>query len=211
MDKNYKILLSFFRTPVTFETTFYDYEYDNHYINGSIRVPDNIMGVIRKIMDDKFELIFDLAGSETDYYQYVFRIDPKKKSLILFMKGETYTQSDDTTHGQITNQEFKEKCDNLDIKEIIAKYNGSGDSGWIEELYFNGNKIETNRDTTIIEDELYSLLEYKFSGWEIDEGSSGEIFVNDELYYTINHTWWARELVRTTPYYNLIEGKFEDE
>jgi len=212
MNKNCKILLSFFRTPVEAHSMFYFDEFDKDDVYTSINVPENIMNIIENVMNDKFQIIWDESRSETDYFQYNFLIDPKRKELKLWMDGEFYRSEDDLTRGQITNQEFQNKCNELGIKKIVAKYNGGGDSGYLEEIFFDDNEVnQVNHVPNIIENELYDLLEYKFSGWEIDEGSNGKITINDNFDYEINHRWWTRVFERTTPFYNLITEKFENE
>jgi len=190
---------------------FFD-EFDKNDVYTKFIIPENIMNIIENVMTDKYQIIWDWSSSETDYFQYNFLIDPKRKELKLWMDGEFYKSEDDLTRGQITNEEFKNKCNELGIKKIVANYNGGGDSGFIEEIFFNDNeKNQVNHVSNIIENELYDILEYKFSGWEIDDGSNGKITINDNFDYEINHRWWTRVFKRTTPFYNLITEKFEDE
>jgi len=210
MNKNYKILLSFFRKPIVFTADFYYDEYDDRDIWTSINVPDNIMDVVKNIMNSKFRTVWGEAYTETDYFQYNFSIYPKEKKLLLWMDGEFYKSSEDSSRGEITNQNFKDKCDELGIEKITANYNGSGDSGYIEEIFFNDEESnQVNHVPNIIEDELYEILESDFSGWEIDEGSKGDLNINNNFDYVINHEWWTREFQRSTQYYNLLEEKFE--
>jgi len=210
MNKNYKILLSFFRKPIVFTAEFNYDEYDDRDIWTSINVPDNIMDVVKNIMNSKFRTVWGEAYTETDYFQYNFSIYPKEKKLLLWMDGEFYKSSEDSSRGEITNQNFKDKCDELGIEKITANYNGSGDSGYIEEIFFNDEESnQVNHVPNIIEDELYEILESDFSGWEIDEGSKGDLNINNNFDYVINHEWWTREFQRSTQYYNLLEEKFE--
>lgn len=212
MNKNYKILLSFFRKPIEFQSDFYYDEFDVDDIWADVNVPENIMDVVKNVMNSKFLTVWGESSSETDYFKYNFSIDPKEKKLLLWVDGEFYKSEDDLTRGQITNQEFQDKFNELGIKKIIAKYNGSSDSGFLEEIFFDDNEVnQVNHVSNIIENELYGLLEYKFSGWEIDEGSDGEITINSNFDYEINHRWWTKVYKRTTPFYNLLEEKFENE
>lgn len=69
----------------------------------------------------------------------------------------------------------------LGIESVKITYSGSGDEGYIDE-------IETTPETEAvqyrndhyeeIENEAYSILENKWPGWEINEGSHGAITVN---------------------------------
>ena len=69
-------------------------------------------------------------------------------------------------------------------------FNGSGDSGYIEDslLDSNGRRLQV---PTELENELYDFLENEHGGWEINEGSFGQFMINlpkkeIELYYTEN-------------------------
>jgi hypothetical protein len=69
-------------------------------------------------------------------------------------------------------------------------FNGSGDSGYIEDslLDSNGRRLQV---PTELENELYDFLENEHGGWENNEGSFGQFMINlpkkeIELYYTEN-------------------------
>jgi hypothetical protein len=93
---------------------------------------------------------------------------------------------------------FKNKLKDLKIKSFRVEYSGSGDSGEIDEIFYEPNDLkikvdvgtwkkfdqqsfeykETNEPKsleTFIEDFCYELLEDNHSGWEINEGQSGAI------------------------------------
>ena len=77
--------------------------------------------------------------------------------------------------------------DDLEIPEdgqLILRYNGSGDSGYIESSFEDGNSVPST-----IEDWCYNQLESHFGGWEINEGSDGEfIFDFNKMTIDLNHT-----------------------
>jgi hypothetical protein len=75
------------------------------------------------------------------------------------------------------------------IEEMVVRYEGSGDSGYIQRDYTSKNKNgEINDD---IEHICYDLLE-DYGGWEINEGSQGTIeFTKDEI--DIQHEWNTEE------------------
>lgn len=93
---------------------------------------------------------------------------------------------------------FKNKLKDLKIESFRVEYSGSGDSGEIEEIFYEPNDLkvkvdvgtwkkfdqqsfeykETNEPKPLkdfIEDFCYELLEYNHGGWEINEGQSGAI------------------------------------
>ena len=77
--------------------------------------------------------------------------------------------------------------DELEIPQdgqLILRYNGSGDSGYIESSFEDGNSVPST-----IEDWCYNQLESQFGGWEINEGSDGEfIFDFNKMTIDLNHT-----------------------
>lgn len=84
-------------------------------------------------------------------------------------------------------REFAARLKPFKIKKLYAQYNGSGDSGDFEELGIEfeddadagtaGNTLEhvlraLNMDEDSLKDKLWPLLP---AGWEINEGSYGEL------------------------------------
>jgi len=104
---------------------------------------------------------------------------------------------------------FKNKLKDLKIKSFRVEYSGSGDSGEIDEIFYEPNdlKIEVDVGTwkkfdqqsfeyketnelkplkDFIEDFCYELLEDNHGGWEINEGQSGAIewdIKDNDLYH----------------------------
>jgi len=77
-------------------------------------------------------------------------------------------------------------------------YNGSGDSGYIENATQNEDNLasEINPESPLwsrIEDAAFATLTYNYPGWEINEGSRGTIVfrLNDEgtISVRIRHEW----------------------
>ncbi len=91
--------------------------------------------------------------------------------------------------GQEILEEWEEDgvLDDLEIPQdgqLILRYNGSGDSGYIESSFEDGNSVPST-----IEDWCYNQLESHFGGWEINEGSDGEfIFDFNKMTIDLNHT-----------------------
>jgi hypothetical protein len=56
---------------------------------------------------------------------------------------------------------------------LQVRYDGGGDSGWIEDE-ITSSKDEKSLDGRV-EDLVYSILELFHSGWEINEGSNGSV------------------------------------
>ena len=128
------------------------------------------------------------------YYRVVGRIKPFENKIIYDRALFTYRGYENTgdqyefeqyVKGERMYEEF------LKVRELLKKskrnsfyveYNGSGDSGWIE--LPPGYPSE-------LEDISYYLLE-RYGGWEINEGSQGNIeFTKD--YITVDHEWNTEE------------------
>jgi hypothetical protein len=77
---------------------------------------------------------------------------------------------------------------------LTLRYNGSGDSGYIESDFEEGYNVPA-----VIEDWCYYKLESMYGGWEINEGSEGEfIFDIQNKTVTLEHTNNMEETVTNT-------------
>jgi len=65
------------------------------------------------------------------------------------------------------------------FETVRIEYSGSGDEGYIEAVYpvpDPGGTVEFSHELTReLEDWAYDLLEEHYAGWEINEGSHGDI------------------------------------
>lgn len=86
------------------------------------------------------------------------------------------------------------------LNNIIVHYNGSGDSGYVEQAFRGpvdqGDVIQPDYDSGIwkdVEDAALSVLTYNYPGWEINDGSRGEIEFklteNGKISAKIRHEW----------------------
>ena len=64
------------------------------------------------------------------------------------------------------------------IRTVDIRYDGCGDSGQIDELDFldeHSQAVEVpEEEAEVIRQFFYDILEHKYPGWEIDDGSCGE-------------------------------------
>jgi hypothetical protein len=90
----------------------------------------------------------------------------------------------------------------LGITEVFAEYDGSGDSGQIETPVFLSGQAPPDEEEPIkravpvtaetsekVLDLFYKLLEEKYAGWEINEGSYGQFewdLATDKIQLTHN-------------------------
>jgi hypothetical protein len=90
----------------------------------------------------------------------------------------------------LNNPEFIKEMYEKYGKDLIVTYDGGGDSGWVNDdvQSSTGNEEMDGR----IEDIVYAILESYYSGWEINEGSNGNIQFNFEtkeihISHTLNY------------------------
>jgi hypothetical protein len=92
---------------------------------------------------------------------------------------------------------FVSSLKNMGITELVAEYDGSGDSGSIETIYCedeNGNTISIDSDTeSKVEEMLYEVLSDKYQyDWYNNEGGYGTVRINIE-----DKTWNVDGAIRT--------------
>jgi hypothetical protein len=139
-------------------------------------IPDFLVPVIVKIYDfcsKRFDTRDDVS-----YAKFEIIIDTDTKE-VRGMKYWSYYEPSDTngTSWDIQEEEYKEDLENIFKKleemgmteEVVLDYNGSGDSGYIEN-YFRGNEYQA---PAVVENWCYDQLENLHGGWEINEGSEG--------------------------------------
>jgi hypothetical protein len=167
-----------------------------------IATPKVLYGLLDDILNHMVEEI------ESEVYNYnddISRFDVNveiypKKGLLVYSNADirSYSKEGETHEYEFDEQdeddnivnkcrEFLESLGNPE--SVTISYDGSGDSGSLDQngITSDGRNVDLPSD---IEDICYHQLE-EFSGWEINEGSSGEIIItNDSL--TVDH-YWNRE------------------
>ena len=186
-----------------------DYEQITHFSNNYYAdIPDGLIPIIKKIMN-----YIDSEGlyNEPDVYNKSYErldidIDTKTKEISVSHWWSYYDRSNENSI-EFDSQEDLEQFDNwrndefsdIDIPEsgiLTLKYNGSGDSGYIENEFDEGDSLPAG-----IEDWCYKALEDNFGGWEINEGSDGEfIFDFNNSMVTLNHIMNTEETETDTLY-----------
>jgi hypothetical protein len=79
---------------------------------------------------------------------------------------------------------------NHNLHAITLDYNGSGDSGWIETI----NPELPGELADAVRNYGYRLLSEHFGGWEINEGSCGQIDLavinGNQIEFRVDHKWY---------------------
>lgn len=188
-----------------------DIRYDQitHFSNNySAEIPSGLIQIIEKIMNyiDSEGLYNKLDIEDKNYERLHIDIDTITKEISVNHWWSYYARGDGSSI-EFDSQEDLERFDNwrndefsdIDTSEtgkLILKYNGSGDSGYIENEFEEGDSLPAG-----IEDWCYKALEDNFGGWEINEGSDGEfIFDFNNSVVTLYHTMNVEENETDTIY-----------
>jgi hypothetical protein len=183
----------------------------------NVSIPQNIINILIDITDSEINEIFEMdCYSETDYYSLSAEIDPKEKKIVYSLDAEYYNNQAETYENKLNNPELEDYFKRTGIEIIEARYSGGGDSGDIDSITIDG--ISSNitwhsnsDDDKLIWNTLYDNLENAYGGWEIDDGSSGTIELNDNLEIVISHEWSMREMETCEGRYVITENDIEEE
>jgi hypothetical protein len=174
-------------------------DFPTHFENNyRAEIPDGLVPILKKIIDyvDDDGLYSELPNDGyIDYQRFEITIDSVKKEISLTHIYSYQTEGD--TQGveyddMIEEWEEKGVFDDTEIPEdnyLVLKYNGGGDSGYLESDFENRTPVPTE-----VENWCYQQLEENFGGWEINEGSQGEFqFDFNEKTVILSHTYNIEE------------------
>jgi hypothetical protein len=190
-----------------------DWEYMTHFTNNyTAEIPSGLIPILKKIAnyveDNGLFNPDDNSEEEMNWSRFDFDIDTKRQEISVnywwsfYARGEGNSMEWDDEEGKDIFEEWEKDgvLDDLEVPNdgiLTLKYNGSGDSGYIES-YFEEN---VDGVPTSIEDWCYRQLENNFGGWEINEGSDGEFIFNfNEMTIELNHTYNVEENAHDTIY-----------
>jgi hypothetical protein len=165
--------------------------FDNNY---TAEIPDGLVPILKKIIDyvDDSDLYDNLPNDgDIDYQRFEITIDGVKREISLTHIYSYFTEGDSMGieyDDMIEEWEEKGVFDDTSIPEdgrLILRYNGGGDSGYIESDFENGEP-----SPGAVEEWCYQQLSDNFGGWEINEGSQGEFqFDFNEKTVILQHTY----------------------
>ena len=156
-----------------------DYYFNPYSNKGSVTsvLPDSMLVFLDTFFETLKDNVLDLLESGGDQSGRVtFKYSTYNKKFTI---DETiFTMDFESSVGEFEIDE-KELLEDM-IKwreegktEIRIEFNGSGDSGYIDDYgHTNGNNERVNLPA-VWEDKLYNILESNHGGWEINEGSEG--------------------------------------
>ena len=196
-----------------------DWQHITHFTNNySAEIPSGLIPILQKIAnyveDNGLFNPDDNSEEEMNWSRFDFDIDTKKQEISVnywwsfYARGEGNSMEWDDEEGKDIFEEWEKDgvLEDLTIPNngvLTVKYNGSGDSGFIESDFDEtGDGVPTD-----IEDWCYRQLENNFGGWEINEGSDGEFIFNfNDMTITLNHTYNTEENSTDT----IFEESFAD-
>ena len=114
------------------------------------------------------------------YYYYTLRTEDSRieKSFKDLSEMTNPWRSGERELTKLTNEDFLNEMKEIYGSYVELKYDGSGDSGWIDDNV--DSEKESKVSTPQLENIAYEALEMFHAGWEINEGSSGSMTFNFE-------------------------------
>jgi hypothetical protein len=181
-----------------------------HFANNySMEVPSVLYPILEKILPYAEKKFNSLEESDYDanYSRIDFIINTKTEEIscnywfTYYGVGDGVTTTYNSEEDESLEGVFEEIMElDVDSNIIELDYNGSGDSGYIESNFRNGNPVPAS-----IEDYCYRMLENLHGGWEINEGSQGKfIFDLDSKEITLEHQYNTED----TKSFTLFEENF---
>jgi hypothetical protein len=186
---------------ISYRENYFPTHFENNY---TAEIPDGLVPILKKIISyvDDDELYSELPNDgNIDYQRFEITIDSVKREISLthMYSYQIEGGSEGVEYDDII-EEWEEKgvFDDIEIPEdnyLVLKYNGGGDSGYIESHFDSGARNPYGESVpTEVEEWCYQQLEDNFGGWEINEGSQGEFqFDFNEKTVILSHTYNIEE------------------
>lgn len=184
-----------------------DWKNVTHFSNNyTAEVPEGLIPIFQKALYYVCEndLVKQPDVDDINWGRVTIDIDCKTKEISVSYDYSYYDvgDSESVTHSleEDDSEELMELFDTLENDDEIndrvlqLDYNGSGDSGYLEDDFTNGDSVPA-----VVSDYAYRMLENNFGGWEINEGSQGNFEIDlDRKEITLNHTSNIEETERDT-------------
>jgi hypothetical protein len=186
---------------ISYGENYFPTHFENNY---TAEIPDGLVPILKKIISyvDDEGLYDELPNDANIVYQgFEITIDSVKKEISLthMYSYQTEGGSEGVEYDDMI-EEWEEKgvFDDIEIPEdnyLVLKYNGGGDSGYIESHFDSGARNPYGESVpTEVEEWCYQQLEENFGGWEINEGSQGEFqFDFNEKTVILSHAYNIEE------------------
>ena len=181
---------------ISYRENYFPTHFENNY---NAEIPDGLVPILKKIIGyvDDEGLYRELPDDGyIDYQRFDITIYTGEKKEISLTHSYSFQTEGESEGGEYDDmiEEWEEKgvFNDTEIPEdnyLVLKYNGGGDSGYIESNFESGQPVPTE-----VEEWCYQKLEENFGGWEINEGSQGEFqFDFNEKTVILSHTYNIEE------------------
>jgi hypothetical protein len=181
--------------------------------NYTAEIPDVMIEISKKLLNYVCEndLIRTPDVDDVNWQRIEIDLDCEDSTISVVLDYNYYDTGDTETDTRSLEEEEENESlrevfdvleDDPDIQDRILTidYSGGGDSGYLEDSFNNGDSVPAS-----VSDFCYDMLENRFGGWEINEGSQGNFEIDlDRKEITLNHTYNIDETGRDT----LLEEKF---
>ena len=169
----------------------------NNFSNSwDIKIPEEYFKILEKVWEVAEPSFDNIDVDDINYERIFISLDAINRELTVQHHYSYFEENDtnstlwdlkgDEKDNELLNEVFKI------LKELYPKdrnlnlrYNGSGDSGYIEDFFDNNKEVPS-----VVEDWAYEVLGNLHGGWEINEGSQGDFYFdlkNETV--TLNHTY----------------------
>lgn len=147
--------------------------------------------IIDKVDTDEFEDNFHNGENDVEFFSVDIIFDATDKKIIVECNYSTPDEEEAFDESEINDMDIFKEYTDKGVSEIICSYNGGGDSGYVDgDMSVDGERENT---PAFLEDMCYDALS-GFGGWEINEGSQGNIVFNlRDKTITVNHAWNTEE------------------
>lgn len=195
-----------------FDESDIDFENVTHLSNNySVEVPEGLKTILKKMVEAGMDKMNNLDFPSIDYINYGavdVEIDCKRDEIRLSYFHTYYDRGGENSvdfsveDEDISQELFNQINETGDVEPIMEiRYNGSGDSGYVEDRFENGVSVPAG-----LQDWCERALSSNFGGWEKNEGADGKFLFNMEKNTVeLNHAYNIEEQFLVT----LAEDKFD--
>lgn len=197
-----------------FDRDDYNWNRITHFSNNySAEIPDGLKEICKKLLKhvEENDLINKPDVENLNWERIEIDVDCDDSTISVVHDYNYYAESDTETISESLEDnpddenlsevfEELENIEGLETRSLRLDYNGSGDSGYLEDSFTDGTDCPTS-----VSDYCYNMLENNFGGWEINEGSQGYFEMDlDNKELTLYHTSNIDEQGRDT----IVEEDF---
>lgn len=177
---------------------------DGKWVNERFIIRTPIDRYIEQIV---YEYIDEIVSNNVNNGSGYFRVNLEFNQVEKFLKITSEEQYYDTQGTGIEYDNLEEEKPNWydeisklfseeeNVKYFTMTYEGSGDDGYIND------RMESSTDVSLevpeeIRNIIYNILKINFSGWELNEGSEGEIIIYPNK-IEVEHSWNTEDWAET--------------